>query len=403
MYKKLIEKETSIDNIYTFYYDKNGYINTTGEVTGLLTNNNEKTYLTDVFINTLYGKTTINRNIERSVGVNPYFEFSANVSSMVPMYLEFDMAVQPLDLEDVYYPYLDISKHVGGKVLESDLSNYTKDLNEVYSNEIIESVLSQKEEKQQIFHYGKAWASSSGEGEAPRNSIDLRKETYWSAKGTEWNAKKRPQTLYIQLPKIRTISSISWLNHHLNASPKDYVVEVSKNGLDWEKVVDKKNAKGKPGGSTILEEFSPVNIKMIRISIFETFQDSPPGIDEVYFNNATLTSDALTQESIINCPFCFVADAKMSRNIFSKVLLFPNVEVSWITNRDGGYSKTNSQSLEISADGRFHNYRVILPPRGTLLEKVRIDSFNYPVNVNIQNVTVMQMNLEEMKNSKLYN
>lgn len=411
LFSLLSNNKTNLDQIYVYFFGTDGYRSMTFKVRSILESGGERFGLNDwssdlpsqEMNQTINTETVLNSIKEGSVGVNPTLETIINYDSLVPSVLEFSMTVSPMDLTKINFPYFDVTKQYSPQIGAEHIGEI-KPITEKNTKVQILSALKEEGTIQNFRSNVKVKATSFWKTTNESFLTDGREDTNWGADNNQWSSIPKPQDLIIDLGKEMAVTSMLRINHYYMSTPTVYNISVSTNGITWTKILDVKSAKRQEGGEIIQDKFTaPMNTRFIKMNILETFggPGHPPAIKELWISNREVDMNPQLSKTIIECPFCYISDLNIASDVMRLSASIATARMWWETDRRIGYHPEYSQSFRIIPDGQPHTYTIHLPAQGTKFKKIKIDSFQIPLEVVLSNVSIKSLSLEELQKENL--
>jgi len=190
LFTLLISKATNLDKMHTYFFGKDGYKSTTSKLRSLLVSGGEPKRLDSWWVNLPYQgngqaintKSVFSSSQEGTQGVNPILETEVVYDSVVPSILEFTLTLQPLNLENLDFPYRDVSKQYSNGV---DISKI-KPLDTRIDGSQTVTVLRDESVIQEFRRLANIRATSSFKTTGENFLTDGNNNTNWGADATHW-------------------------------------------------------------------------------------------------------------------------------------------------------------------------------------------------------------------------
>lgn len=397
VYEMLKDGLADIDKTYTFFFSKNGYINTTDKFIDILKNGNKPINLTWRSL-TPKTETFVYQRDFGMVGVNPTIEMELDYPSLTPSLLTINMAISPYGLEKITYPYLDLSATFAGQGIK-ELNLKAIPQPNVSNMDItnIHNILKLSKERNNFMKNTKISTTNFEQDKRPEFLIDGTNLFGWEANYIFWGSRGNiPEEIIIDLGKEQFVNKLYWINHSFQATPADYSLSMSKNNKDWSLIKEIINGNGRESLELVGEELA-VYTRYIKMNIYKTFGEYvAPAIDELWTSGYDDSYSLSSIASATACPFCFVPDEKFAQTVMNIVNGQTNGKVWWMTDGQDDYSQTYSKEIQLNLDGRVHEYVIQIPASGNNFRKIKIGNFPTPVKINITEVSIKNMNLEEI-------
>lgn len=411
LFSLLESGKTNINQVHTYFFGKDGYKSTTIKMRRLLETGGEQftlnnwssglpSKLEDQNLNT---QTIINTSPNQTVGVNPSLETTVNYESLVPSVLEFTMAIQPLGLNNIIFPYFDITYQHSPQIGVENIDKIAPLSKKIEKLQLL-STLKEESMIQDFRNNTSVKATSSWKTTEELYLIDGREDTNWGADNNQWSSIPKPQDVIIDLGKVMNITKLVRINHHHMATPTVYSISSSIDGINWIKVLYVKSGGRKDGGEIIIDKLpAPIDTRFLKINILETFGGPgyPPAIKELWVSNLVDDIDPSLSKKIVECPFCYINNLDLAQEVIELTSSIAKARVSWETDRQSGFNITYSKEFDLILDGQPHAYKVFLPANGSTFKRLKIDSFQVPINVSFGNASIRSLSLDEIKKEAL--
>lgn len=405
LFYKLDNETSKLDNTYTFFFGKDGYVNTTNDFRKFITFGQPVQFLNNWLSTTpskqhssgIETSTIVSSREEGSVGVNPVIYIDTNYSSIVPSLLTLKMKIAPLPIST--YPYFDFSKSFSFEVNNDTLKNVSLPTKSDIDEKDLQLALLLEEEYQTYLTNVKVKTTSEWKTTEARYLVDGRSDNTWGAHNTSWNSEIRPENIILDLGLNKNIKKLIWINNNVNSTPKDYTISYSLDEKNWTVVKEVKNGIGVEDGKYVVEELPTIRTRFIKMSINDTYRGVgyPPSIREMWVSEYGDILDRDIQGKFVSCPYCYIADINVANNVLAIERKIAKARVWWITDRNDNYYEPFSQDIQIFLDGKEHEYKILLPAHGSILKNIKIDGFPIPINISINNASIKSLSLKEMK------
>lgn len=404
----LKENQAELNNIYTFFGKNETIINTTQEFRDLLSKVNKEIFISDWRINTgnitplcCATKSIISTSDLGTIGVNPIFESNVDYPSLVPVELTLTMKINSLG-ENGILPFTDKTSHYLTTVDMETLSNEKASPVDLVSTNELERYLKSEYERRLFSKNVSITANSSEKTREVEFITDNKSFTSWEAKTLDWRSDKKPAELILDFGNETVFSNFIWINHTPLGTPIDYLLSVSNDGKDWE-ILKHAQLGVKEAGEITVDSFSAVKAKFLNMSINHTYggKTSTPGISEIWVGETIPLTDLAKRDVLKSCLLCVV---KVQNSIQNLEHLYKNIataKISWLTDKGQNYNPENYKEFQLIMDGNFHTYNVYIPAQGSKLKKIKIDGFNYPIDISIDSASIRSLNLKELINKNL--
>ena len=376
----LKEKSTSIDKVFTFYYGEKGLINTTSQTRQLLTEGRDVQITAGHFFsnipaevteNTFRTKTFISYSKEGTTGQNPIITIvpPEDTPSLAPSVFSFSLAVRPIEPA---FPYKS-----GG---QSHAVN-TVDKNMVFSYLLSEINYRKK---------ATAEAASFWKDQKPELVLDNRMETSWRGHRGFWDDIDRGNTqnteyLSVDLNKILMVSQVRWVSAQKPLVPTHYRIYSSIDGDEWNLLKEIIGKKTIPEGTLVVDSFSPVRARFVKMEMLKTYGNDGPEIKELeVVESQYVDLDRKMIEYVKKEPFGYIENGSQYANAMSFVKLNSVLRFYFMSNADSKQDPAKYVDTPLVVDGREHQYNISLPATGTAWVNFTLEGFNFPMEILIK-------------------
>ncbi|MFC1624876.1 discoidin domain-containing protein [Patescibacteria group bacterium] len=368
--KYILENNIDLNKIKTFFYSKNGLVNTT-EKFSMFYNESKYSQINTNF--TLVGVSPVTISNKYSVWepAEVILEPRELITAILPIKLSVKMLASPVNSSSQLYPLF--SKF-------SDYYQINKNTPE------ISRVFQYLSDKTEIISKTKIITSSEWKERITSNLIDGDFETVWQPNRVLWE--KEYDYIEFGLPYSMSVSGVVWVNGYANETPSNYQVEYLNNIGEWEVVSKFTNNIRFDNKEPRVLSFNPITAKKFRLAFTKTINDDAPTIAETWLIPSDYSDlDISVSENILNVPFRYVQD----KDTFEKLLLYKKylgkVQVYWISNKSNNWQTSFESKFEVNLDGRARYYNVYLPVNGTEIEKIKFVLENVPSKMKLFNVS----------------
>lgn len=368
-----LDREKNTDHIYTFYYDENGLRQTTDSLVSLLTEGDRE----EIPVSQInYGADFVSPVIEAPL---------KDVSSLTPMIISLSFRVSPLDQSFFNFPFYGFKTQ--DKEKKEQIEEFYGRLNK---NLIFSYLLSRK----RYYDNVKVEVSSSHiAGQNPGEFLtDDKNESIWLSDESAWQIGIKPW-IKIDLGEERKISRLTWIKLS-NRVLSDYQISVSSDGISWREIKNRHTFD--ESEERVTEEFSPILTRFIMIKINKTLNNFTPGLSEIEVIEDKYKDVAIsTALRIKESPFEYIQDEKELQQVYNYLQQAALLRLSTKTNKDESISNSYSIIIPITLDDQYHEYKVLLSPRGINLEKIMFE-LNFPARIEIGEMEISHQRLEEL-------
>lgn len=396
----LINKgKADINKTYTFFFSRDGYVNTTDKFREILKKGNELINLTWKSL-TPKTETLVYQRDFGMVGVNPTLEAEFNYPSLSTSVLTIDVAVKPLGVHELKFPYYDMSKVFDGQgITNINLAAIPKlDINEIKKDDVV-NLIQLAKERNDFIQKSKIDSKTYEQDKKPEFMIDGTNNYGWEANYFSWKKNNQtPEEIVIDLGTKKSVKNIYWVNHSPSATLSDYSFSVSDDNKNWKLIKRTTNIIEKKS-QEVIEENLNVSTRYIKMNIYKTLNiDAVPAIDELWVSNYENGNqlNSVTSSMAIDCPLCFSPDKTFAQAVIEAQRGSLSGKLWWITNGQDNYSDDFSKKITLNMDGKVHTYKILIPASGSQFKKIKIGNFPIPVKIDIFKATIKNLSLQEM-------
>lgn len=405
LFSLLSNDPNRLGQTHTFFFGEGGYSSTTERLRKLLIDGQDSASVAN-WGSSLGGKekngaiqsqTVLGIFTDGSmVGANPILDTDLDHESLVPSVLKLTLTLEPLRVRELKFPYYDVTGQYSP--LTEILEKVSPAAPKVDKQQLL-TALKAEDAIQKFRKTVKVRATSSWKTTEEIYLVDGREDTNWGAHNIQWNDGVKPQEVVIDLGGEREVTRLVRINHHYPATPTLYTVSSSADGVSWRKVLDVADNTRREGGEIIQDEFpSPINTRYLKMSIYDTFggRGYPPAIKELWVSSLKDKVDPKLRKEVVECPFCYIPDPDTASEVIALIKNIARVRLWWQTERYPKFYLPYSQEFSVILDGKPHVYRIFLPAHGSKFERLKIDSFQVPVNISLINASIRSLTLEEI-------
>lgn len=345
---KLSKKESTIDDIHSFYYEKNGLINTT---------------------------TSLREALKNGSIISP-LQISQEASSLIRLTGTINKPISPLLLT------------VKAKVSPAENINFP------YSNKAqkIEKMITYLLARQDYYKSVSATSLSQWKFQEIPNVVDNNLDTSWRGHRIYWHEHKHEQ-LILNLGSERKISKVVWTNWNHTLTPISYSIDTSIDGNVWQSVKTISNGPERKDGEMVEENFKEIQAQFVRMDITGTFSNDAPALSEFevidsVFNSVNIAASFQFAKS----PFNYVNNQKEIDLIFSNLAQLLNIQVKIETDKG-----VLIQEASIDSFNQINTYEFVLPASGTIIKKLEISVADAPVKIDIQSALLQNLSFKQIQ------
>jgi hypothetical protein len=345
---KLSTNQIAIDKLHTFYYGKDGLVDTTSETVSKILTESDVYDITD------------NLN---------HLELPATMPTLVTLDMKLTRADAPV------FPYTfsknGREKPFAEKLQMLQLLNYLKNY---YSEVILTS-------------------TSEWKFREIRNAFDNNAETAWQGHRIWWNDNEQ-EALTLEFPTARKIGGLIWKNWNTNLAPTQYTIEASIDGTEWSTVKTQETPKERKNGETVVEVFPEVLSRFIRMNITKTQTNDSPALVELIAIPSEFTEVSLDEALIfLTSPFSYVENQEEWNALYDNFQQLAYVNIKWSGDK-GLQPKSIKVPVQLSND--FQTVEFILPAGGTKIHSLEV-SLPYPAVLQIASAKARNVSISELE------
>lgn len=349
----LSKDSTSLNNLYTFYFDsKDGLSNTTSQARMLLNNGSK------------------NQNLKIVANSSNYTTLiPTNLSAFSPIILNFQASILP-NISKILYPYSqnpNSKKHSQedkNKMIRYLLSRLD------YYRDISVKTLSEWKSQEKVY------------------LADNNLETSWRGHRIYWHDNRREQ-ITVNLGETKNVNRVFWTNWNHTLTPTGYTLLTSLNGQDWIKVKEVRGGERKDG-ELVEDHFSNTEARFVRMDITETLSNDAPAISEFeVVNSADENVSAALQ--FIQDPFNGIQNQSEMQDLLLKIAPLLHLSVETRTDK-----QLILQQIPIGQFNTVSNFSIILKPLGKEVKEIKV-FLSAPLEVQIESAVARNLNLGEVQ------
>lgn len=384
--------QIGFNQIHTFSYDRQGLVDTTGMTTAALGLGGQTKLTIDTSSQTQYKK--INDTI---IGYTPplIINLEKPISATSPLEVTWSLKLA------VDYSVADSQYHQ---------TNKTDDLQRLVELEDVQARPLSNSDRRLIFNYlvakkeyqknSKAQSSSSWKYHEVENINDGRPETDWLSHIGKWHELPYEE-IVIDLGKIKNISKVVWVNGYPQRTPTVYQIEVSQDRTNWQKVASVTQT-AMSLGATKQDSFTPHFARYVKMAISATAGDSPQIAEMEVVEERFRQVNLDRAKELIATPF-MLGDGKDFAQADNFVKNgHHSAKIYWKSAGDADWKNVQSTSAVVYADGRWHDYSLIIPVDGTRsISQIKIDNLMFPSQAYLAGISFKYLTLSDLVNRRL--
>lgn len=374
----LKDEEVDTSHIHTFYYDEKGLHQTTDKMLSLLEKGDRR-------------EIPISQEDYYLEVTNPQLEVSlSNISSLTPMVINLNLKLTPLSTSFFSFP------SYGLKTQDESKREQIKEFYEKQKLDkslIFDYLLSRK----RYFNNVKVEVSSSHPTYIGKFLIEDKIETWWIADEGPWLQVDVRTWIKIDLGEEKTISRLIWYQLR-DRVPSDYQISVSLDEISWKgvKSICIYEPFHQPHIKKAIENFAPVRARFVMLKINKTMNGWAPGLSEIeVIEDKYKNVDVPLALRIKQNPFEFIRGEKELQQTYDYLKRGGFLTLKTLTNKDQNISNSYNLRIPITLDGLYHEYEVPLSPRGTDLERIKLE-LNFPAKIEVGKMEIIHPSLKEL-------
>ncbi len=352
----LESKELKIDNLYTFYYGQDGLVNTTNEVRSLLVSGDKKT-----LTNTKFDEKS------KTIEIN-----ASNAKSVTVSTLSFSLKAS---LTPVSIPY-----------------KYGSAIN--IENSKRQTIFSYLLSRADYYTKVKATTASFWKEQSSELIVDERLDTSWRGHRGYWDeyfrGKGEKEHLVLDIGNIKNIGAVRWFSVQKPLVPSEYTIYTSLDGKDWSKARDFTRVTALAEDSEVVDTFKPIQARYLKIVFTRTFGNDGPEMSEIeVIESQYVELERKAIDAVSTNPFSRIDSLEEYNMAANYIKKNAKIKVFWKSDADPNWISTNYFELPLNIDGAFHTYKVDLPATGINWQSFKIEGFNFPVSLDIENIEIV--------------
>lgn len=403
----LVNKKSSVEDVIGLHIAPDKVTNTSSLLQELLTERKITSYISSGWTSNVDIKTVPNIEAETflhamekgTLGINPILRADVDHPGVVPSLLSFTMSVSPKILDNIRFPYLDVTPSVWQVEDKNQFLDVFEEekINKSYCDNRLQYINSQAS-RNNFLKTAEAFSAIGAEDYNVSALVDGKIETFWLGNEEEWK-KSKGQEVTVNLGSKKLINRIIWINHSDRFSPKEYRIYVSDDGNNWKLTKYVENGKRRTSEEIITETIDTVITQYIKMSIVKTIAEYPPAISEIWADEieGNYAINIAEAEKIIACPFCCPVNTRGETETISNLLKNnATVRIWWTSNTSREFIPRNSRLVNLIVDGNPHTYEIYIPSEGTEIGEVKIEGFQFPVDVRLFSMTLETLTLKEI-------
>lgn len=361
----LKKNNQDLNHIYTFFYSKQGLVDTSDVVRAFLARGSS-----------LHEIKPLRKNAYNQSTQDLVFDFAESVDSTYPMNLVLNIRAQVPDIESLKYP------------LSAESTGF---LNNYPDKKLKDLMFSYQKNKKLFFKNASFHISSQWQDNIADNLYDQDLSTVWQANRISWKNHKESITIDLKVPQ--EIDRLVWVNGFSDQTPVEYKIETSSDGINW-LIVKEVSERKRKDRALVIEKLPVVTAQFIKMTITNTLKGDAPAIAEIWpVPHLFSELDIIKTEEFLTQPFDFVLDKEDLETTLSHVDFKGNVNVYWKSEKSNNWQTNSKAKIYPVYDGVTHEYKLEIPANGTKLSGLKLSSIGIPGNLELQSLSISRSNL----------
>lgn len=368
--KEIEINKVAINKVHTFWISGSGLVNTTYKFRTLAQKNM-----------TIYEKDNISikSTTELAVQTNGHklnqsdlvIDLPQPIDSVYPLNIKFQIKAAPLNTSNLSFPLYK-----------------TESVSQIYkNNDLVNKAFNYKQEKEFFLKNIEYSASSEWKERVLENINDGDPDTVWQVDRILWE--KERGYVSMDLKKEYHLGAIAWINGYSNNTPKDYVVETSIDGINWEEIAKVTGNEKINEPSVQKIKFAPITTRYVRLFIQNSIGDDSPSISEIWPIGENFSDlDLNESESFLKLPFEYITNNDVFLNTMKGVNYIGRAKIYWLGNQSSKWLTSYNTFVNISYDNKSREYDITIPPEGTNISKIKISDIQLPGEIIVQSLKI---------------
>lgn len=366
----LEEKNISLNNIHSFFYSKEGLVDTTQQIRRFLKQGSREQF---VLAKPITGKQTL------------VIDLPEGIQSVTPVEIEMEISAIPLDSREIKFPYYQNISLLANRVAKE--------------KELRRLAFGYLQMKSDFFKQATIETSNDWQERVAANLLDQDPETVWQADRILWQ--DRESNLVIDLETVWEVDRFVWVNAFGSHTPTKYSIEISIDKKEWREVKSVNSLRRVETKEPQVIEFKPHQARFIKMRISETLNGDSPAIAEAWVVPARLTQLGIQEvEEFLEEPFGYVPDQKAFQETLVNLDFRGEAQLFWQTNQNTKWLTKKDNQIRIVYDGLPRRYSLLLPAGGTQITKIKLSKIRLPGIISVNNVKVRHPTFKELVEEK---
>lgn len=373
------EKNPSIDKIHTFFYTRNGLVNTSKMMRDFLINGTTPELIVVSPTLVSHVNLTPSKDGTKFIRKDLTLDLPEPIDSIYPMELTLNIKADLLDRKLLIFPVFE-SENYNPNALDENVNLREKIFDYLKFKESIR--------KEAAFLVSNEWQDRVGS-----NINDGDPQSVWQANRLKWR-ESHNENITIDLKATREIDRLIWMNGYANQTPTRYHIEVSRDGINWQGVKEVADIERIETKDIQVVQFNSVFTRFIKMTIIDTLNGDSPAIVEIWpVPQAFSELDVIETEEFLAQPFNFILNQEVFEKTLSQVNFQGNAEVFWKSDKSNNWQTEFSAKIHPIYNGLTHEYKLEIPANGTKLSSLKLSNISIPGNLELQGLIVSRSNL----------
>lgn len=372
------EQNTHLTKIYTFFYSHEGLINTSTMMRNFLANGTKSESISIVPSQVSKVSLTSTSKGTKFTQSDIIVDLSEPINSIYPIELILNIKANLLDNKPLIFPIFLSETY---KPNELDKNTDLKD------NVFGYLKFKESTRKEANFLVSSEWQDRIG---SKINDGDSR--SIWQSNRLKWYLHKEEIT--IDLKTTREIDRLIWMNGYANQTPTRYYIEISRDGINWQKVKEITALKRIERQDLQIVKFDSVQARFIKMTITNTLNGDAPAIAEIWVVPSVFYMLDINQaEEFLANPFNFILNKEDFESTLSHVNFQGTVDIYWKSDKSNDWQTNFEAKINLIYDGITHEYKLKIPANGTKLSGLKLSNISIPGNLELQGLSISRSNL----------
>lgn len=369
------EEGFSAESVNAFWYSGDNLVSTTDQVRAFLEGEDLGEITPDAVL-PQKSEAVLSNNSQESSWIQPDLEvsFNSSLTSTLPLELTLQFSANPVKNISVY-PL-------------SAQTTYDLKTNKYFWENAQSRRLSffYKQEKRDILENSQFTVSSEWQNNKVENLSDGDIQSVWQSERTGWG--REFTFIQMQLPRLYEISKAVWINGYSSNTPTEYRIETSLDAQNWKLAREVEGQQRIGNREPQAVSFDPVKARYIRMVLRKTANGDSPVVAEFWPVGSQFSSlDINLAEKFLANPFLYIPDSSTLKESIILSDFRGKVQLAWQGDKQTRWQISKQTEFDILYDGKQRKYKLLIPPGGTQINKLRITSVNLPGQIILHSVS----------------